>query len=407
VNLDLAPILVFWETTRACQLACRHCRASAIATPLPGELTSREGERLLDDIAGFGSRPPVLILTGGDVLMRQDLTTLVAGARDRGIPVGLSPSVTPLLTPAALAPLRELGVRSVSVSLDGARAATHEAIRGVDGHFRATIDALRMLVDEGFTVQVNTTVMLDNVEELADVAGLLVDVGVRIWEVFFLVQVGRGAEVRDLSPAQNEDVAHFLYDASRYGLTVRTVEGPFFRRVTRWRQEAAAAAADPAHADGTDRFARGALHARLTDRLRALLGPPSGPARAQTAGTRDGRGIVFVAHDGAILPSGFLPLELGNVREHDLVAVYRDHPLLRAIRAARFGGRCGRCDDRELCGGSRARAYAHGDVLGEDPACAYQPPASPTDRPPRSGAPGRHEVPCPTVASGWSRSSSP
>jgi AdoMet-dependent heme synthase len=377
VNLDLAPILVFWETTRACQLACRHCRASAIGTPLPGELTTREGERLLDDIAGFGPRPPVLILTGGDVLMRQDLTSLVAGARNRGIPVGLSPSVTPLLTPAALAPLRGFGVRSVSVSLDGARAATHEGIRGVDGHFRATLDALRMLVDEGFTVQVNTTVMVDNVEELADVAGLLVDLGVRIWEVFFLVQVGRGTEVRDLTPAQNEDVSHFLYDASRYGLTVRTVEGPFFRRVTRWRQQAgagaAADAAHAAHADGTDRFARGALHGRLTDRLRALLGPPSGPARAQTAETRDGRGIVFVAHDGAILPSGFLPIELGNVREHDLVAVYRDHPLLRAIRAARFGGRCGRCDDRELCGGSRARAHAHGDVLGEDPACAHQP----------------------------------
>jgi AdoMet-dependent heme synthase len=374
VNLDEAPILVFWETTRACQLACRHCRASAIATPLPGELTTLEGERLLDDIARFGARPPVLILTGGDVLMRQDLTRLAAGAAARSIPVGLSPSVTPLLTPEALAPLREAGIKSVSISLDGARAATHEDIRGVDGHFRRTLDALAMLVDLGFTVQVNTTVMVDNVEEMADIARLLRDLGVRIWEVFFLVQVGRGTEMRDLSPGANEDVCHFLYDASRYGLTVRTVEGPFFRRVTRWRQQAEAdggAAAE--RGDGAHRSPTGSLHERLTDRLHTLLGPPTGPARAQTAGTRDGRGIVFVGHDGAILPSGFLPLELGNVREDDLVSIYRDHPVLQDIRAARFSGRCGVCDHRELCGGSRARAYATGDVLGEDPACSYRP----------------------------------
>jgi AdoMet-dependent heme synthase len=364
VNLDHAPILVFWETTRACQLACRHCRASAIATPLPGELTTAEGERLLDDIARFGPRPPVLILTGGDVLMRGDLTTLAAGARARGIPVGLAPSVTPLLTRAALAPLRELGLKSVSLSLDGACAPTHEGIRGVDGHFEETLEALAMLVDEGFTVQVNTTVMVDNVEEMADIARLLVDLGVRIWEVFFLVQVGRGTQVRDLSPEANEDVSHFLYDASRYGLTVRTVEGPFFRRVAAWRRD------DGPHGRAGS---PGALHARLVDRLDTLLGSPSTSPRAQTAGTRDGRGIVFVGYDGTILPSGFLPVALGNVRRDDLVAVYRDHPLLRDIRAARFTGRCGACDYRELCGGSRARAHAAGDVLGEDPACAYEP----------------------------------
>jgi AdoMet-dependent heme synthase len=365
VNLDLAPILLFWETTRACQLACRHCRASAIATPLPGELTTAEGERFLDDVAGFGPRPPVLILTGGDVLMRDDLTTLATAARARGIPVGLAPSVTPLLTRAALAPLREVGIKSVSISLDGARAATHERIRGVDGHFDQTLDALAMLVDEGFTVQVNTTVMVDNVEEMADIARLLVDLGVRIWEVFFLVQVGRGTDVHDLSPEANEDVSHFLYDASRHGLTVRTVEGPFFRRVAAWRR-------GEGPGQGT-RDVPGPLYERLSARLRTLLGPPTTSARAQTAGTRDGRGILFVGYDGAILPSGFLPVELGNVRRDDVVSVYRDHPLLRAIRAASFTGRCGACDYRELCGGSRARAHAAGDVLGEDPACVYEP----------------------------------
>lgn len=365
MNLDRSPILLFWETTRACQLACRHCRAQAMAEPLPGELTTAEGLRLLDDVAGFGARPPVLILTGGDVLMRADLDLLISEARARGIPVGLAPSVTPLLTRQRARRLRELGIQSVSISLDGAVPGTHEAIRGVEDHFARTEAALAMLVDEGFTVQVNTTVMADNVGELADVAALLVRLGVPIWEVFFLVHVGRGTAQRDLTPSLNEDVCHLLYDASRYGLIVRTVEGPFFRRVVRQRRETQ---------DGTGTaLAQGELYERLAFRLRELLGPPTSTPRAQTAGTRDGRGILFVGYDGEVHPSGFLPLSLGNVRDSDIVAMYRDHPVLRDIRAARFSGRCGGCDYRDLCGGSRARAFATGDVLGEDPACGYQP----------------------------------
>ena len=371
VDLDAAPILVFWETTRACLLACRHCRAEAMELPLPGELTADESLTFIRSLTAFGSRPPVLVLTGGDVLMRPDHLELAAFARSLGIPVGLAPSVTPLLTPAIVRRLERLDVKSVSISLDGATAATHEGIRGVPGHFERTLDTLDLLTRRGFTVQVNTAVMRDNVEELADVAALLRIHRVGIWEVFFLVKVGRGAGVEDLSPTENEDVAHFLFDAACHGLTVRTVEAPFFRRVVQVRSEAGP------EMDAAETFSLGPLYRRLAMRLSERLGEPDGPIRARSGGTRDGKGIVFVAHDGVVYPAGFLPFPLGNVRQRSVVDIYRNHPLLRAIRDARFTGRCGACKYREICGGSRARAFAaSGDPLGEDPACAYKPEAA-------------------------------
>jgi radical SAM protein with 4Fe4S-binding SPASM domain len=221
-------------------------------------------------------------------------------------------------------------------------------------------------VAEGHTVQINTTVMRRNVEELVEVAALLAAWGAHIWEVFFLIRVGRGSELEELTPQENEDVAHFLYEASRYGFIVRTVEGPFFRRVVAQRRERP-------DADPVEAFGLGPLYRRLTARLRELLGEP-GSSRAQSVGTRDGKGILFVSHDGDVYPAGFLPYRLGNVRADDIVELYRSHPLLRAIRATEFGGRCGVCEFADTCGGSRARAFASlGDPLGEDPACAFQP----------------------------------
>ena len=364
LDLDRRPILVFWETTRACGLACRHCRASAIARPLPGELTAAEGRSFLDSLGRFDAPRPVLVATGGDVLERGDLDALLGQAAELRLPVALAPSVTPLLTDERVGELRRAGIKVMSISLDGATAATHEGIRGVEGHFAATLAAIARLRRHRITVQVNTVVMRQNVGELAAVARIVKESGASIWEVFFLVQVGRGIAMGELTPGENEDVCHFLADASRYGMIVRTVEAPFFRRVV---------VARTSEDTGAGRLG-GPLYEQLTAALRAELGEPSSPMRAQTKGTRDGKGIVFVAHDGEIYPSGFLPLSLGNVRHDDIVRVYREDALLRRIRAADFGGRCGRCDFRELCGGSRARAYASsGDPLAEDPACAYQP----------------------------------
>lgn len=370
-SYDERPLLLFWEMTRACPLACAHCRAHAQPTPAPGELSTEEGLRFLRDVAGFGSPSPILVMTGGDPLARADLFTMLEQAKSQGTRVALAPAVSPSLAGKTLDRLRDNDVHAISISLDGACAETHEGIRNVAGHFQRTIDTLRDLVAAGFTVQVNTTVMRRNVEELAEIAALLFRLGVQVWEVFYLVHVGRGRSVEELGPRECEDVAHFLFDAARYGFIVRTVEAPFFRRVVNSRVDA------PQGIDVATHFGLGPLYKRLSSTLFERLGEPTTHPKATSAGTRDGNGILFVGHDGNVTPAGFLPLPLGNVREQNVVDIYRKHPVLLDIRNAKFHGRCGECEFRALCGGSRSRAFASsGDPLAEDPACAYVPGSS-------------------------------
>jgi AdoMet-dependent heme synthase len=361
VDYAQRPMLVFWEVTRSCQLACKHCRASATPEALPGELSHAEGVTLIDEVAAFGRPYPILVLTGGDCLLRPDVFELVDHAVAHGIPVAMSPSVTPMLTAEAIAQMVQRGVKAVSLSLDGATPETHDGVRGIPGHFEQSLPAIRALVDAGLKVQINTTVMRSNVDELAAIAQIIADYGVDIWEVFFLVHVGRGEATGAITADEHEQVCHFLYDASHYGFIVRTVEAPFFRRVVLTRR-AGQAAPDSG------------LYRRLNADLEDRLGPPLARSSAHTASTRDGKGIVFIAHDGEVYPAGFLPLGLGNVREVPLAQIYRDNPVLLQIRDADFRGRCGHCEYADVCGGSRARAYAAtGDPLAEDSACVYQP----------------------------------
>jgi radical SAM protein len=371
LSFDRVPRLVFWETTRACPLACVHCRATAQRDPAPGELTTDEARSLIDELAGSERPTPVLILTGGDCLQRGDLGELTAYAQAAGVPIAISPSVSASLNGAVLEMLQANGVRVASLSLDGAMETTHEHVRQVPGHFEDTIRAIGLLHEHGFEVQVNSAVMAQNVHELADLATLLVGQGVRTWEVFFLVGVGRGETVAEIEPSEYEDVCHFLVDAARYGMTVRTVEAPFFRRV-RDKRARLSPEVDPAL-----EFRLGPLYTELRDRLWELLGRPQTEVMAPTSGTRDGKGIVFVAYDGEVHPAGFLPLGLGSVRDKPVLEIYRDDPVLKSIRNGEFPGRCGRCEYTDECGGSRARAYAAtGDPLGDDPACSYVPPAA-------------------------------
>jgi radical SAM protein len=361
VDFAQRPMLVFWETTRACPVVCQHCRASALTQALPGELTTAEGHDLIEQVAAFGRPYPILVLTGGDCMMRPDLFELVEHSTSLGLPTALSPAVTPLLTPQMVDKIAASGVRAVSISLDGATAGTHQKVRTIENHFEDTLAALRAFVAAGVTVQVNTTVMQENLHEMADVAAILDEVGVDIWEVFFLVHVGRGSVLNAISPAEHEDVCNLLWDASQYGFVVRTVEAPSFRRVVAQRR----AGGEPPE---TETYRQ--LHGRLLERL----GPPRQQPSAHTAATRDGKGIIFVGYDGQVTPAGFLPLEMGSVKDRPLAEIYRDDETLRAIRAAHFTGRCGRCEWADLCGGSRARAFAAtGDPLAEDPACIWQP----------------------------------
>lgn len=374
MSLDFSerPLLVFWETTRACALKCRHCRASAMPEPLPGELNPEEGRRLVEQVAAFGRPHPVLVFTGGDCLARRDVFELAHHAAELGLRPAMSPSVTSNLDAAAFARMLEAGVRAVSISLDGAQAATHEHVRGISGQFAATVEAIRLAVATGLRVQVNTAVMRENVEELPELASLLDRCGADAWEVFFLVVTGRAAVRSQLSAAWCEEVCHLLYDASGYGLSVRTVEAPFFRRVARWRRKYGQQTPD----EVARVFGLTSYYPRAVNRLRDLLGlPPHSPA-VRPGSTRDGSGIVFVAHNGDVYPAGFMPLPVGNVRERPLAEIYREDELLRAIRRGSFSGRCGVCEYRQLCGGSRSRALASsGDPLGDDPACIYRPPA--------------------------------
>jgi len=367
IDFDRVPRLVFWETTKACPLACVHCRATAQCDPAPGELTTQQGKGIIDDLAGAPRPTPVLILSGGDCLQRPDLADLTAYANSRGVPVAIAPSVSPSLNAATLSILRANGVRSASLSLDGAVAETHERVRQIPGHFADTLRAIALLQEHGFSVQVNSAVMACNVHELADIAALLLHSGVRTWEVFFLISVGRGQTIAEIESHEYEDICHFLVDAAQYGMTVRTVEAPFFRRVRDWRAARPKPGYDPA-----SEFGLGPLYRDLRARLREQMGEPTTGVLAPTIATRDGKGIVFVGHDGQVYPAGFLPLPLGWVHDSGVLDIYRTHPLLKAIRAAEFPGRCGHCEYADQCGGSRARAYAAtGDPLADDPACRY------------------------------------
>ncbi|MFP3308631.1 MAG: TIGR04053 family radical SAM/SPASM domain-containing protein [Nitrososphaeria archaeon] len=344
--------------TRACGLACRHCRASAMTQRLPGELGTREGRALLEDIAGFGDPRPMVVFTGGDPLMREDLEELVSAARDLGLRASAAPAVTPLFTEERMRSLARAGLSGVSISLDGARPETHEWVRRSPGHFRATLEAARAASSAGLKVQLNSLVFRGNVEEVPGVMAVARSLGIDTLEFFYLVRVGRAAEgMEELTPAEYEDLSAFLVDATSYCFTIRTVEGPFVRRIA---------------AGGGLR--RGSLYNLLSRRAAELLGEPWCTRSLRVTNTRDGKGIIFVAYNGDVYPSGFLPLPLGNVRRTSIVRIYRENPLLRSIRAAEFGGRCGACEYRDACGGSRSRAFASlGDPLGEDPACPYVP----------------------------------
>lgn len=336
LRFDQAPRRVYWEVTRACDLACHHCRAAAATAPDPAELTPDEGLGLIDRLTAFGPPLPHLVLTGGDPLRRRDLFMLIAAARARGFDVSVAPSATPLLTPKVIARLKAAGVDAVSLSLDGSDATRHDAIRRIHGCFDRTITAARACVVERLPFQINTLVSEETLDDLPAIHALATKLGAARWSLFFLIGVGRGALLRPISARACEDLFEWLRArAALPGPIVTTTEAPHFRRVV-------------------------------------------GKA-GHGAGIRDGNGIMFIAQNGEVHPSGFLPVSAGNVRSSDPVTLYRESELFRALRSAElFKGRCGRCEYREVCGGSRARAWAaSGDLLAEDPLCLYDPPAAP------------------------------
>ncbi len=364
------PFLVIWELTRACDLACVHCRAVARPERDPRELTTEEGYALLEQILGFGRPPPLFVMTGGDPLKRPDLLDLVRAARSLGLPVAIAPSATPALTTENLGKLRDAGVSTLSLSVDGSVPPIHDGFRGVPGVFDATMRAWKDARTLGFRVQINTTVTAANLANLPDIARLVHREGAMTWSVFSLVPTGRGARLPRLSAAQAEDVLHFLYDAN-HTISVKTTEAPAFRRVSIQRR-----VLEERGLDAASELGLGETYHRLREGLAAVgLAPGDGRIKRPPLPVGAGNGFVFISHTGEVSPSGFLPLAAGNVRRRPLADIYRASPLFTELRdPALLKGRCGRCEFGAICGGSRSRAFAMtGDPLQEEGSCAYEP----------------------------------
>lgn len=354
LNFNQAPFLVIWEVTRACALKCLHCRAEAQYHRDPRELTTEEGKALIREIREMGA--PLLVFTGGDPLMREDLFELADYAKEQGLIVSLTPSATPRVTEKAMARAMEVGLDRWAFSLDGSTAEIHDAFRGTSGSYDLTMRAIGILRKLGMPLQINTTVSRYNLDDLPNIARLLEDMGIVLWSVFFLVPTGRGKLDDMVSAEEHERVFNWLADlAERAPFDIKSTAAPPYRRVMIQRSKAKERAGD---ANGAPAWVAG--------RQRELRAPRA---------VNDGNGFAFVSHIGDVYPSGFLPIDCGNVRNRPLREIYRNHPAFVALRdPERLKGKCGVCEFRTVCGGSRARAFAvTGDPLASDPTCAYVP----------------------------------
>jgi radical SAM protein len=387
-DLSERPFMVIWETTQACDLAWRLGRAGARPEQDPLALSTAEAKYLLDQVESFGRPRPMLIFTGGDPFKRTDLFELVRYAAEIGLSPAVSPSGTPLLTAANLHRLQDAGAKAISLSVDGPTAGCHDDFRRVPGSFQWTTEGWRAAREMGLRVQINTTVTRYNLRDLPDIFKLVQDTGAMTWSLFFLVPTGRGQQEDEISPAEYEAVMHFLYDVSKY-ISAKTTEGHHYKRVVLQRailEEKGITLEDYLSGQASQVSLGDAacellptyheLKAGLEQIVRqAGLQPRQAGIHRRPLHINSGNGFVFISHRGEVFPSGFLPLSAGNVRQHSLVEIYRDSPLFRDLRdTAKYGGRCGRCEFVEVCGGSRSRAYAiTGDPLAEEPFCTYEP----------------------------------
>lgn len=349
-DYNQSPFIVIWEVTRACALKCLHCRAEAQYTADPRQLSLAEGKRLIDDIANLDS--PLLVFTGGDPLMRPDLYELIQYAtEEKKLSVSMTPSATPRVTESAIRKAKEAGLSRWAFSLDGSTAEIHDHFRGTKGSYEMTMRGIEYLKELQLPIQINTTVSKYNIDDLENIAEKAREMNAVLWSVFFLVPTGRGMVKDMISPAEHERVMKWMAELQgRMPYGVKATEAPHYRRVF-LQQKKAVAAEKPLKRED-------------------LLG------RAPK-GVNDGDGFVFISHIGEVYPSGFLPVVCGNVRVQSLVDIYRNSPVLRELRnKSLLKGKCGMCEFKELCGGSRSRAYAlTGDYLESDSYCEYIPKA--------------------------------
>ena len=379
LNYDETPFLAIWEVTQSCDLACKHCRAAAQPIAHPDQLSTAEGKALIDQIAEM--QVPIFVFTGGDPLKRPDLYELIRYSAEKGVKVAVTPSATPLLTREAIFKMKEAGVVRLGISLDGSSPEIHDKFRGLPGAWARTIQAIEWANEAGIPIQVHTTISRHNADDLDNLCALFEKQKIVMWNVFFLVPVGRGQLDDLLSGEEFEQVFGKIYELShRVSFQIKSTEAMHYRRyLLQHNLEERKMGHGHGHLHGAaQEYEPGAP---TTDSKTRAMG-------WATRRVNDGKGFMFISHVGNVYPSGFLPIHAGNVRETPLAEIYREAPIFKALRdTSKLEGKCGACEFKEICGGSRARAYAlTGDPLAQEPCCIYQPKNWDPEREQQAGA---------------------
>lgn len=341
--------LVAWEMTRACNLACVHCRAGACADPDPEQLNFDEGRSLIDGIAEVGK--PILIMTGGEPLIRPDFFDLARYAVKAGLRAVLATNGV-LVTPDVARDIAAVGIPRVSISIDGPNAESHDAFRKVPGAFEASLKGIANLKSAGVGVQINTTITRRNRDRLADIMRMAESIGAEAFHVFLLVPTGRAKDMagEEMGPDEYEETLVEFYNLSRSSrLETKATCAPQYYRILRQQ----------AKAEGIE----------VSDRTFGL--------NARTRGCLGGLSFVFVSHKGELQPCGYFDVQAGSIRETSFADLWENAEIFKNLRKfSLLEGKCGRCDYVRFCGGCRARAYEHtGRYMSEEPYCAHVPPS--------------------------------
>ena len=357
--------MVAWEVTRSCNLACGHCRASAQSGPYAGELDTEKCLGLLDEIAGVAK--PVIILTGGEPLLREDIYKIAAYGDKKGLRMVLATNGT-LVDEAVAGKLIEAGIRRVSISLDGPDPKSHDAFRGVPGAFAGALSGIEAMKRAGLEFQINTTITQKNLTQIKEIHDLALGLGAAAHHIFLLVPTGRGREMADqaITPLAYEETLNWFYEEGlSCAIQLKATCAPHYYRIFHQRKKERAGEAGKAAGSGAAAAMPG----------RPAAGEGGHPLNAMTRGCLGGSAFCFISHTGQVQPCGYLELDCGQVTRKGFAEIWNDSKIFRDLRdLSLYGGKCGRCEFIRVCGGCRARAYeTTGDYLAEEPFCIYQP----------------------------------
>jgi len=342
------PRLIFWELTEGCNLKCKHCRAAAKPVRSEDELSTVEAYRVIDEIASFAN--PILVLSGGEPLYRPDFFEIADYAVKKGLNVALATNGT-LIDRATAKRLKEIGIKRVAISIDGANKETHDGFRGVEGAFDRALLGAKYVQEEGLEVQFNSTISKHNVNEMEDILQLALDNKAVALHLFMLVPVGCGIQIADnqmLPAEQYEEVLGWFYEQSReVSLEMRATCAPHYYRIIRQKAK---------------------------ERGETVTVKTHGMA-AMTKGCLAGTGVFFISHKGKVQPCGYLPVEAGDVTKQTVQEIWDHSPVFETLRdSSKLEGKCGICEYKHVCSGCRARAYYEtGNFMAEEPYCIYQP----------------------------------